>query len=163
MDWQSTRVWRASLPIANRFIRAWLCSRWHRPVSSTMMVLAYEGARSGKAYSFPVGYAEDEQGLVTFTRFPWWKNFRKERPVSVRLRGHEVPGIAFAERDPERVRERFAYYLGCNPHDGKYFGVRVGRDGRADPDELARAAGRLVLIRTVLEDTSKPWRGAVEV
>ena len=33
-----------------------------------MMVPAYEGTKSGKAYSFPVGYAEDEQGLVTFTR-----------------------------------------------------------------------------------------------
>lgn len=121
-----------------------------------MMVLTYEGARSGKAYSFPVGYAEDEQGLVTFTRFPWWKNFRAERPVSVRLRGREVPGIALAVRDPERVRERFAYYLKRNPHDGKYFGVRVGQDGRADPDELARAAGRLVLIRTVLGNAREP-------
>ena len=72
-----------------------------------MMVLSFEGARSGKAYSFPVGYAEDERGLVTFTRFRWWKNFREARPVSVRLRGREVPGFAFAERDPERVRERF--------------------------------------------------------
>jgi hypothetical protein len=120
-----------------------------------MMVLSFRGAKSGKAYSFPVGYAEDERGLVTFTRFAWWKNFRGERPVSVRLRGREVPGIAFAERDPERVRERFAYYLKRNPHDGKYFGVKVGRDGRTDPDELTRAAGRLVMIRTVLGDTSE--------
>ena len=125
-------------------------------MSSTMMVLSFEGATSGKAYSFPVGYAEDEWGLVTFTRFRWWKNFGTERPVSIRLRGREVPGFAFAERDPERVRERFAYYLKRNPHDGKYFGVRVGRDGKANPDELTRAAGRLVMIRTVLEDTSKP-------
>jgi hypothetical protein len=40
MNWQSTRVWRASLPIANRFTRALLRSRWHRPASSTMMVLS---------------------------------------------------------------------------------------------------------------------------
>ena len=119
-----------------------------------MVVFAFDGARSGKTYSFPVGYAEDEAGLVTFTRFHWWKNFREERSVSIRLRGREVPGIAFAVRDPERVRERFAYYLERNPHDGKYFGVRVGRDGRADPDELACAADRLVMIRTVLDDTS---------
>jgi hypothetical protein len=38
-----------------------------------MMVLTFEGARSGKAYSFPVGYAEGPEGLVTFTRFSWWK------------------------------------------------------------------------------------------
>lgn len=70
MEWQATRIWRASLPVANRFVRALLRSRWHRPASSTMMVLTFRGVRSGKAYSFPVGYAED--GLMTFTRFAWW-------------------------------------------------------------------------------------------
>jgi hypothetical protein len=30
-----------------------------------------EGVRSVRIYSFPVGYAEDPEGLVTFTRFSW--------------------------------------------------------------------------------------------
>ena len=115
------------------------------------MVLTFKGVRSGRTYSFPVGYTEDGEGLVTFTRFSWWKNFREQRPVSLRLRGHEVRGVAVAVRDPEVVAERFAYYLGRNPHEGRYFGVRVGRDGRTDPDELARAVAHLVLIRTRLE------------
>ena len=38
-----------------------------------------------------------------------------------------------AVRNPEAVAERLAYYLRRNPHDGKYFGVRVDRDARADP------------------------------
>ena len=139
------------MPVVNRLMGAWLRSRWHRPVSAAMMVLTFEGARSGRTYSFPVGYAEDGEGLVTFTRFPWWKNFRELRPVSLRLRGREVRGVAVAVRDPEEVAEHFAYYLGRNPHDGRYFGVRVGRDGRTDPDELARAVTRLVMIRTRLE------------
>jgi hypothetical protein len=79
------------------------------------------------------------------------KNFRERRPVSLRMRGREVRGTAFAVKDPEAVAERFAYYLVRNPHEGRYFGVRVGRDGRADPDELARAAARLVMIRTRLD------------
>jgi hypothetical protein len=151
MDWQSTRVWRALLPVVNRLMGAWLRSRWHHPVSSSMMLMTFEGARSGRVYSFPVGYAEDAEGLVTFTRFAWWKNFRERRPVSLRLRGREVRGTAFAVKDPEAVAERFAYYLGRNPHDGRYFGVTVSRDGWADPDELARAAARLIMIRTLLD------------
>ena len=71
-DWQSTRLWRALLlPAINRLMRAWLRSRWHRSVSSSMIVLTYRGKRSGKVYSFPVGYAEDGEGLLTFTSFPW--------------------------------------------------------------------------------------------
>jgi hypothetical protein len=61
-----------------------------------------------------------------------------------------------AVREPEAVAERFAYYLRRNPHDGRFFGVRVGRDGRADPAELARAAGRLVMIRSRLEEACTP-------
>lgn len=156
MDWQSTRVWRAALPVANRFFRAWLRSRWRRPVSSTMMVLTFDGAKSGRTYSFPVGYAGDEKGLVTFTRFAWWKNFREDRRVSLRLRGSEVRGTAVAVRDPEVVAERFAYYLRRNPHDGRYFGVKVDRNGRTDPEELARAADRLVMVRTRLGRTRTP-------
>lgn len=34
------------------------------------------GCQEWGTYSFPVGYAEDEEGLVTFTRFGWWKTFR---------------------------------------------------------------------------------------
>ena len=80
-----------------------------------MMVPTFEGVRSSKTYSFLLGYAEDPEGLVTFTRFAWWKNFREERPVSLRLRGREVRGTAVAVRDPEVVAERFAYYLRRSP------------------------------------------------
>ena len=97
-----------------------------------MMVLTFNGVRSGKTCSFPIGYAEEPDGQLTFTRFSWWRNFR-EKPVSLRLRGREVQGTAVAVRDPEVVAERFACYLKRNPHDGTYFGVRVGRDGRTDP------------------------------
>jgi hypothetical protein len=71
--------------------------------------------------------------------------------VSLRLRCRSGCGTAVAVRDPETVAERFAHYLRRNPHDGKYFGVSVGRGGRADPGELARAASHLVMIRTQLK------------
>lgn len=151
MDLQSTQVWRALLPAVNRLMLAWLRYPWHRPVSSTMMVLTFKGVRSGETYSFPVGYAEDPEGLMTFTWFSWWKNFREERPDSLRLRGREVGGTAVAVRDPEAVAERFAYYLRRNTHDGRFLGVGVDRDGKANPRELACAVGRLVMIRTVLD------------
>ncbi len=70
----------------------WLRSGWHRPVSATMMVLTFEGVRSGRTYSLPVGYTEDGEDLLTFTRFSWWKNFRQQRPVSLRLRGAKCVG-----------------------------------------------------------------------
>jgi hypothetical protein len=121
-----------------------------------MMVLTFNGVRSGKTCSFPVGYAEEPDGQLTFTRFSWWKNFHEEKPVSLRLRGRKVQGTAVAVREPGVVAERFVYYLKCNPHDGRYFGARVGRDGRTDPGELTRAAGSLVMIQSRLDETRSP-------
>ena len=115
---------------------------------------------ASRTNQFPVGYAEDSEGLATFMRFSWWKNFREERPVSLRRRGREMRGTAVAVRAPEAVAACFAYYLRRNPHDGRYFGVRVGRDGQADPGELARAAGRLAMIRIRLEEARTPYSGS---
>ena len=84
------------------------------------------------------------------------ENFREEKPVSLRLRGRKEQGTAVAVRDPGVVAELFVYYLKCNPHDGRYFGVRVGRDGRTDPGELTRAAGSLVMIQSRLDETRSP-------
>ena len=145
--------------MVNRLMGTWLRSGWYRPVSATMMVLTPEGVKSGRTYSFPVGYTEDGEGLVTFTHFSWWKNFRQQRPVSLRLRGREVRGVAVAVREPAVVGERFACYQGRNPHDGRYFWVRVGRNARTEPDELARAVAHLVLIRTRLEGAHAPLWG----
>ncbi len=64
--------------------------------------------------------------------------------------------IAVAVTDTDVVAERFAYYLRRNPHDGRFFGVKVGRDGGVDSDQLARSAGRLVMIRTRLEEMRMP-------
>ena len=61
-----------------------------------------------------------------------------------------------AVRDPEAVAEHFAYNLRRNPHDGRYFGVRVGRVGRTDHGELARAAGRLVMLRIRVKEARSP-------
>ena len=93
---------------------------------------------------------------MTFTRFSWWRNLREERPVSLRLKGREVQATAVAVTDPASVAERFACYLRRNPHDGRYFSLSVGRDGRVDPGELARAADSPVKIQTRLKGAPPP-------
>jgi hypothetical protein len=54
------------------------------------------------------------------------------------------------------MADRFARYLRRNPHDGRYFGLSMGRDGRVDPGELARAAGSLVRIQIRFEGAPSP-------
>jgi len=67
-----------------------------------------------------------------------------------------VRGTAVTVRDPEAVAEHFAYYPRRNPRDGRYFGVREGRDGRTDPGDLDRAAGRPVMLRIRVEEARSP-------
>ena len=70
-------------------------------------------------------------------------------------------GTVAAVRDSEVVVERFGYYLRRNLYEGRYFGVRVGRNGRAGPGDLARAAARLVMVCPVLKDAYRGSGGDV--
>jgi hypothetical protein len=68
--------------------------------------MSVTGRRSGRVYTFPVGY-EQEGDRVTITvgwpeRKRWWRNLRGGAPVRIRLRGRERSGHAEAHGDERR-------------------------------------------------------------
>ena len=100
-----------------------------------------------RIYSLPVCFADNPEGLVTFTHFGLRKNHREGKPVSLRLRGREVQGTAVAVRDTEWAAERFASLLRRKPRDGRCLGVGgAGTAGRTW-GEPVRFAARLAMVR----------------
>ena len=64
-----------------------LRSPLHGLLSKSLMLLMYDGRKSGKRYSIPVGYQQDGNRLTLFSHAKWAKNFAGGYPVAVRLRG----------------------------------------------------------------------------
>jgi deazaflavin-dependent oxidoreductase (nitroreductase family) len=97
---------RLGFRIANPIVRAALKSPLHRPFSGVLLVLSYEGRRSGRTRSLPLQYARHGGSLVvmagTASRKRWWKNFREPTRVVVTLAGETAPWVAQVVSGRER-------------------------------------------------------------
>jgi hypothetical protein len=80
--------------IVNPSMMGVLRSPLHRALSGSLMILIFEGRKSGKRYSIPVGYMEEGNSLYLFSHAAWAKNFIDGAPVAVRLRGELRRGTA---------------------------------------------------------------------
>ena len=90
--------------IINPTMKAVLHSPLHGLMSKRLMVLSFNGRNSGKRYATPIGYIQRDNRLWLFTHSNWWKNLRGT-PVSLRLRGRDVRGIARVLDDPTDIGE----------------------------------------------------------
>ena len=80
----------------NPLLRAMLRSRLHFLASKGLMVLTVTGRKSGRSFSFPVGYQREGDTLTVLVsearRKQWWRNLREPAPVALVLRGRPRTG-----------------------------------------------------------------------
>ena len=83
-----------------------LGSPLHPLLSGQLAVITVTGRRTGRRYSFPVGYRQQGDRVTIGVGWPerkhWWRNLRDGGPVRLRLRGVERTGHATA-RGNERT------------------------------------------------------------
>lgn len=81
--------------IANPVVTALLRSPAHRLLSGQLLVLAYEGRRSGRSFQLPVQYRRIGEAVVVvpgwYEQKRWWRNFTDGAPARLLLRGSWVP------------------------------------------------------------------------
>lgn len=95
------------LRLVNPVVVALLRSPAHRLLSRHLLVLSYEGRRSGRTFSLPVQYSRADGAVVVvpgwYERKRWWRNFLDGRSARLLLRGRWVPAhgtvIRFGHRD----------------------------------------------------------------
>jgi hypothetical protein len=79
-----------------------LRSPLHRTVSGGLALITVTGRRSGREFTFPVGYRQDGDVVRIGVGWPeqkqWWRNLRGAgAPVRVRLRGQVRSGHGVAQ------------------------------------------------------------------
>jgi len=134
-------AYRVINPIMNMLLRSPL----HSVLSNSLMTLTFQGRKSGKRYTIPVGYLQRSNTLYLFTHSSWWKNLQGGVPVTVRLRGQEVAGVAEPVQDTalmlDLVRE-------LNTQRGEAMAKRMGFLGE---DGQPMVAPGTVFIRIQLD------------
>ena len=115
----------------NPLMRALLRSPLHPMLSGTLMLLTYQGRKSGKWYTNPVGYfdwAEDE--VMSFTTGRWWTNLTDGSHVLLRIKGQQVEATPTVIRDHDAVIqtvEEFIKRLGLKKADMLPLGLPADR------------------------------------
>lgn len=91
--------------IVNPAMKAALRSPLHGLLDRSLMILIFEGRKSGKRYQIPVGYLQENRRLYLFSHSAWANNFRGGAPVAMRLRGRLVRGTARVIDDPALINK----------------------------------------------------------
>lgn len=137
----------------NGLIAALLRSPLHGMLSKNMMLITYQGRKSGRSITTPVNYIADGNRLLTVSlrERTWWRNFRGGAPASLRLRGKEVPAQGRVVEDPAAVAAGLGEYLQLTPQLARYFDVDLSADDESLRQALQQASANRIIIEFQIE------------
>lgn len=138
-------------PYVSSAMKLVLRSPVHGMVSKTVLLITFTGRKSGKTYTTPVDYSQNGDQVTIFTHANWWKNLRGGAPVTLRIRGRELQGLAEPVAEDKRaVAAGLTEHLRKVPSDARYYGVTFDDHGNPRVEEVEKAAQSAVMIRVRL-------------
>lgn len=148
----AARSWRwTERNVVNPIVKRVLRSPLHGIVSDWLMLLSYEGRRSGSRYTTPVAYERDGPDIVVTTfrdQASWWRNFQDGHPARLWIRGEPVDAEGTAEVASAEVADWLDVLMDRNRT--RLLGL-FGLDAASSREEIADAASDLVVVRFVPE------------
>lgn len=142
------RIFRRFNPALSAILRSPL----HWPLSHALLLLTVTGRKTGRRYSFPVGYQRCGDTIVILAsragKKTWWRNYRESGPVTMRIKGHDVEGTAevVPPGTPE-FRERFDASFRRMPWLGKQFGIRYDKATGLTDEQSATVSVQGAVVR----------------
>ena len=136
----------------NPLIVGILRSPFHALLSGGLMLLTVTGRRSGRRFTFPVGYQRHGDELTVMVsearRKSWWRNFAEPGGVEMRVRGRDLsgeaervaPGSAEFRSSCERALHRM-------PWLGRVFRVHYDRQRGLGEEQLEHLGEEIAVIR----------------
>src|SRR5512136_2638547 len=138
-------------PIVNSTMRFILRSPMHGMFSNSVLLITFTGRKSGKTYSTPVSYSQHDDQVYVFTHADWWKNLRGGAPVTLRIRGRELQGLAEpVVEDKQAIVTELTEHLRKVPTDAGFYGVTFDDHKNPRAEEVEKAVQTVVMIRVQL-------------
>jgi deazaflavin-dependent oxidoreductase (nitroreductase family) len=138
-------------PFVNNAMKFVLRSPVHGMVSKFTTLITFTGRKSGKTYTTPVSYSQDNDQVYIFTHANWWKNLCGDAPVTLCLHGQEHKGWAEPiAKDKAAIAAGLAAHLRKVPSDAKYYSVTFDEGGNPRAEEVEQAVQTVVMIRIQL-------------
>ncbi|MGE2818157.1 hypothetical protein ACQI5H_23895 [Mycobacterium heidelbergense] len=138
---------------ANAIVRPLLKSPLHPIVSGRLMLLNYTGGKTGKQYSFAIGYFPwDDGDVIATSSAKWPKTIGGARNVRLLIKGSWFTAQPSVISQPERKADILGEFARRNgPQAAK--GLMLGLPGDRQPDrqQLLDAATKTTIVRFAIE------------
>lgn len=142
------------MPWVNRLVAGLLRSPLSGLVDGRLLLLTVVGRRTGRTYALPVQYATGPLYVWVWPGNPeaktWWRNLLAPAPVTLRLRGADVAGVARVVDgavEPREALRGLSVYTRRFPRTARHL---VG--GEITEQRLRDAAAHVVLVRIEVGD-----------
>ncbi len=135
------------ITILNAIISILLRSPLHGALSKSTLVLSFKGVKSGKMYTFPVGYYDlQENTLFVIPLHGWWKNLRGNVPVVVWLKGRKYQGVANATQGDDKTVQELERLIAGSPNLIRLYKIPLHDQAQLDVARLRQVAQALPLV-----------------
>jgi len=138
-------------PMLNKTMKFILRSPLHGIVSKYILLITFTGRKSGKTYTTPVSYSQQDERVTIFTHASWWKNLYGGAQVSLRIRGREYMGTTeLVSEDKDAIIARLTEHLQKSPFDARYYDVGFDDQGNPRAKDIKQAVQTVVMIQIQL-------------
>jgi hypothetical protein len=134
--------------LMNPFMKVLLRSRLHGILSGTLMLLTYQGRKTGKWYTNPVGYFNwDQDEVMAFTTGRWWINLTDGRHVTLLIQGQRFEAIPTVIHEREAVIRTVAeFYSRLGLKKARMLPLGLPIDRLPTPEELQTIPTGIALV-----------------
>ena len=141
------------MPLINPVMR-WLIDKGR--FAGRLLLLEFDGRRSGRRFRIPVGYRYLDGRRVVLTNSGWRHNLEHGADISVVQGGTRMPVHAELDADPGAVAAVYDRIIGDIgwQRAGRQLGIRINVDRRPTRTELEDLARRSGLSVVWLDDAS---------
>jgi hypothetical protein len=124
--------------VMNPMMTALLRSPLHGALSGMLMLLSYEGRKTGKRYTHPVGYFQwDGEAVVAYTSARWWTNLTDGRTVTLRIKGRTYQATPTVIRQREEMIQTVAeLFTRLGPRKAGMLPLGLPKDRQPTEEEL---------------------------
>jgi hypothetical protein len=128
-----------------------LKSPLHGLLSRSLLLIRFDGRKSGRRYELPVAYVRNGGTIMIASRAGWWKNLRGGASVELLLQGRSVAATADVASDPAQRAVDLSRIIRAGKQVGRYMQVESDAAGNPHPQQLAAAMERgWVVVRVTL-------------
>jgi deazaflavin-dependent oxidoreductase (nitroreductase family) len=140
----------------NSIVAGILHSPLHGVVSGAMMLITFQGRKSGKTYTTPVEYLRQGDVLYVLSdrARTWWRNLVSANengvPVILHLQGQDVHGTARTIVSEPELTHELLTFLHARPAYKKYLHLDLDANQEPTAASLAQAAQKYVVVKIKL-------------